>query len=53
MHAPLDTLLDMLLVKVLLAVPIVRPLHWKLGLVLTTISLLGGRLMQLHLLEAH
>ena len=33
-------------------VPIVRPLHWKFSLVLTTISLLGGSLMQSHLLKA-
>ena len=42
-----------LLVELVPGVPIVRPLHWKFGLVLTTISVLGGSLMQLHLLEAH
>ncbi len=33
-------------------VPIVRPLHWKFSLVLTTIYILGGSLMRSHLLEA-
>ena len=42
-----------LLVELVPGVPIVRPLHWKFGLVLTTISVLGGSLMQSHLLEAH
>ena len=37
-----------LLVELVPGVPIVRPLHWKFGLVLTTISVLGGSLMQSH-----
>ena len=42
-----------LLDKLVPGVPIFRPLPWKFGLVLTTISVLGGSLMQSHLLEAH
>ena len=40
-------------VELVPGVPIVRPLHVKFGLVLTTISVLEGSLMQSHLLEAH